>query len=201
MGPSQTPGSAAGAAASQATAAATVGAASPGVQSPAVGANQGGLTQAAAPSASTPLTDQISAALQSAGARLDKQIVVRLSPPELGKVRITLRSLGQSVRGVVEADNADTLRRLQREAPVLAQRLQEAGVDLKRLDVVQARPEGGLASGQPHDGGAGREGNGYAAAQGGQAPAGAGTTPQPEAAGDVSEPVAAAAGGGINVRV
>jgi flagellar hook-length control protein FliK len=67
--------------------------------------------------------------------------MVRLDPPELGGLRITLRASGDRLRGVVEVDNPDTLRRVEREAGVLVQRLQEAGVQVRRLDVVPSRQD------------------------------------------------------------
>jgi flagellar hook-length control protein FliK len=117
------------------------------VQSTSRGTPQAGLTQQAA---ETPVADQIVQSIRAAGARVNQQIVVNLTPPELGKVRVTLRSSGHEIRGVLEADNPDTLRRLEREAAGLTQRLGDAGLDVRRMDVVMTRQDGQATSQNPH---------------------------------------------------
>jgi len=99
--------------------------------------------------ADMPVTDQIAQSVRSSGVGLDRQVIIRLSPPDLGQVRVTLRASGNRVRGVLEVDNPETLRRLEREAGVLTQRLQEAGLQVKRMDVVMVRQDGGPTSENP----------------------------------------------------
>lgn len=99
--------------------------------------------------ADMPVTDQIAQSVRSSGVGLDRQVIIRLSPPDLGQVRVTLRASGNRVRGVLEVDNPETLRRLEREAGVLTQRLQEAGLQVKRMDVVLVRQDGGPTSENP----------------------------------------------------
>jgi flagellar hook-length control protein FliK len=82
-----------------------------------------------------PAADQIIETIRLRDVRAGEQIVVRLNPPELGRVRLTLRAEGQELRGLLEVDNSRTLMELQREAPALADRLAEGGVELRRLDV------------------------------------------------------------------
>ena len=117
------------------------------VQNASRGTPQAEQTQQAA---ETPVADQIVQSIRAAGARVNQQIVVNLTPPELGKVRVTLRSSGHEIRGVLEADNPDTLRRLEREAAGLTQRLGDAGLDVRRMDVVMTRQDGQAASQNPH---------------------------------------------------
>lgn len=83
----------------------------------------------------TPLSDQITAQMTVNDARAGKEVVIQMNPPELGKVRIAFRQEGHELRGVVRAENPQTLQDLQREAPHLLARLQEAGVQLKTLDL------------------------------------------------------------------
>ena len=85
--------------------------------------------------AQTSLPDQIAGQLRASGARLGQQIVIRLNPPELGEVRITLQAEGSSVKGVLEVQNAETLQHIQRAAPALITRLSEGGVQLSRLEL------------------------------------------------------------------
>ena len=83
--------------------------------------------------------------------------MIRLNPPELGKVSIILNANGNEIHGVLKVDNPETLSQLQREAPVLLGRLAEAGIHLKQMNFSlneqgtndsalysQLRDEGGL---------------------------------------------------------
>lgn len=92
----------------------------------------------------------------------DRQIVIRLQPPELGTVIVRLREQDQHLEGVVEADNSDTRLEIERALPEVIGSLREAGVPIRRFDVTTgAPPESDLgrgsspqdgASGQPHTG-------------------------------------------------
>ncbi|MBM4017749.1 MAG: hypothetical protein FJ288_05380 [Planctomycetes bacterium] len=123
----------------------------PGAARAASEAGTGG--DAARQAEAAPVADQVAAAIRASGLRSQPQVVVRLSPPELGKVRVTLRASGAGVRAVMEADNPETVRRLEQEGAALASRLEDAGVPLRRLDVVlarqDARPDGEGTAGQP----------------------------------------------------
>ncbi len=101
-------------------------------------------TPGGGPSAS--LTEQLAAPVRWMAVRDGEHVTVRLQPPELGKVRITFRSEGQEVRGILEVENASTLARLGREMPALAQRLQDVGVQVRRLEVALDGSHDGQAS-------------------------------------------------------
>lgn len=89
----------------------------------------------AQPAQQTPLTDQIAARMNVSDARDGKEVVVHMDPPELGKVRISFREQGGQLQGIIRADNPETLSDLQRETPHLLARLQEAGIQIKTLDL------------------------------------------------------------------
>jgi flagellar hook-length control protein FliK len=91
-----------------------------------------GETEASAPPSPV---NQISDAFQASAARKGQEIVIRLDPPELGRVSVKLRIQGGEVRGVLEVDNPRTLSQLQREAPNLLTRLTDAGVEMKRMEL------------------------------------------------------------------
>jgi len=78
---------------------------------------------------------QITEAFRSSAVRNGQEIVVRLNPPELGRVRVTLRLEGGEVRGVLDVENPRTLTQLQREAPNIMGRLTDAGIEMKRMDL------------------------------------------------------------------
>ena len=168
--------------------------AEPSVQSASRGSTQAEQTQQAA---ETPVADQIVKSIRAAGAKTNQQIVVNLAPPELGKVRITFRSSGHEIRGVLETDNPDTLRRLEREAAGLTQRLGDAGLDVRRMDVVMTRQDGQTTSQNPHARDGGRQ---HPDAEPGSAKHAdstqAGPSGETSAAG-----MDAFASGGINVRI
>ena len=111
----------------------------------------------------TPVADQIVQSLRGASLRVDHQLVVRLSPPDLGDVRVTLRTSGDQVRGVVEVSNPETFKRLEREAPALVSRLQDSGIQVQRLDVTLARQDSSPMQDNPmaQDGGRGQSQGGH----------------------------------------
>jgi len=121
----------------------------------------------------TPVADQIVQSIRGSSLRVDRQLVVRLSPPELGKVRITLRTSGNQIHGVLEAENPETFKRLERETVGLVSRLQDAGLQVQRLDVTLTRQDGGPMSENPMA----RDGR-HDQSQGGAEPHTARTTPE-----------------------
>jgi hypothetical protein len=151
----------------------------------------------------TPVADQIVQSIRGTSLRVDRQLVVRLSPPELGKVRVTLRTSGNQIHGVLEAENPETFKRLEREAVGLVARLQDAGLQVQRLDVTLTRQDGGPMSENPMA----RDGR-HDQSQGGAEPRTARTTPEENLAAvepaAQAEPMAEAIPPGsqaINVRV
>jgi hypothetical protein len=144
------------------------------------------------------VTDQVVESLRASGAPLGRQIAVSLAPPELGRVRVVLRSEGDEIRGVVRVESRETLARLERETVGLLARLEESGVPVRRLDL-------GLDAPPPGDGGQGgllRDG-GQGGGFGGREPprAAADETPGPQAGHEDTADAEALARGGVDVRV
>jgi len=152
-------------------------------------------------SASADVADQLAEGIRASGGQTDREIVIRLYPPELGRVRITLRSDDGAIRGVVRVDTPETLGKLQHEAVPLLGRLQADGIDLRRLDVLLNEGETGGQAG--HDA-AFRHGQadpdtGWAGARGqGLSDTGVGAS---AAGGGDESPEAMAGVGSVNVRV
>ena len=151
--------------------------------------------------------DQVAESIRAAGGRTGRQIIVHLHPPELGRVRIALRTEGESVRGVVRVDVPETLAKLQQEAAPLMHRLQAEGIDLRRLDVMLNQDQAGGQAG--HDA-AFRQGQNdpdawfpdaagetFGSAEGGAAPA----APAETDGQDDQAVSAGRVGGSINVQV
>ena len=82
------------------------------------------------------VADQIAEQVRQGAPQIGQRVVVRLDPPELGRVRLTLRGGRGGVRGVIEVDSARTLTAIQNATPPMLERLAEAGVPLRRLEVV-----------------------------------------------------------------
>ena len=102
---------------------------------------------AASPAPSTPVAKQVADALQTAVvAKPGDQIVVRLDPPDLGTVRLTLATRGGELRGVLEVDNHRAMAQLQKEADILVTRLADSGVQIKSMDVVMSHSAGDQSS-------------------------------------------------------
>lgn len=72
----------------------------------------------------------------SGNIRTGQRVVIRLDPPELGQVRLVLRTEGRGVRGILEVENPRALAQLRSATPPMIQRLAESGVQMNRLDVV-----------------------------------------------------------------
>lgn len=96
--------------------------------------------------------DQVLAALRGGVVRAGQQITVHLDPPEMGRVQITFQVEGQELRGVLRAENAQTLGELQRQTPALIDRLADSGIRLRSLEfVLEQRPDGADADAARHD--------------------------------------------------
>ncbi len=97
--------------------------------------------------------EQILNSVHASMARADKQIQVRLDPPELGTVTIRLSEQGDQIRGILEVGRDETRRDIEQALPQVLKGLQEAGVQVRRLEVVVSdQPDRGLARDQlPQD--------------------------------------------------
>ena len=71
-----------------------------------------------------------------------QQISIRLDPPELGTVRLKLRSIGGQVSGVLRVDNPSTLEEIRRALPGMIERLADSGVQVRSLEVVSGGGDG-----------------------------------------------------------
>jgi flagellar hook-length control protein FliK len=147
---------------------------------------------------------QITDSLRAHAATLDKSITVQLNPPDLGEVRLTVRTDGDVLRGTLEVSSRATLDQLRSETPALLHRLSESGVALKQMDLVLA-PSGapGSSSYAQHDSGGSAAGQQWQESsarrwQGeDQAPSSGPARPEPATPRPAVE--TAAASGGINL--
>ncbi len=87
--------------------------------------------------------EQIIESVRQAVANGQREVTINLSPPELGRVRLTMYSEGNEIHGRIEVDNPRTLTEIRHQAELLTQRLAEDGIAIRRLDVHQMTNSGG----------------------------------------------------------
>lgn len=89
--------------------------------------------------------DQILSSIHASIARSDKQVQIRLDPPELGSVLVRVQETGDQIRGMIEVARDETRREIEQALPQVMRGLQEAGVQVRRLEVVVSdQPDRGL---------------------------------------------------------
>jgi flagellar hook-length control protein FliK len=82
------------------------------------------------------VTGQIQDSIQSSIQLGRQQIVIRLDPPELGKVVIKFIEQGDQITGVLHVDKPETRDQIQQALPEIIQNLTESGVQVKKIEVV-----------------------------------------------------------------
>gem|GEM_PF-6614216 len=81
------------------------------------------------------LSEQIQVSIGSAIRRADRQITVRLNPPELGKVFIRFHRDKDQITGLLEVTRAQTKTDIQQALPQIVRTLEDSGVQIKRIEV------------------------------------------------------------------
>jgi flagellar hook-length control protein FliK len=82
------------------------------------------------------LNEQIIQSIQSSLQQDQQQIIIRLNPPELGKVLIQFQQDQDQITGLLQVDKAETRAQIQQALPQIIQNLQDSGIQIKRLDVI-----------------------------------------------------------------
>ncbi len=65
-----------------------------------------------------------------------QQVVIRLDPPELGKVTMRFIEKPDGITGILQVDQAQTRQEIERALPEIIQNLQNSSVQIKKVDVV-----------------------------------------------------------------
>lgn len=79
---------------------------------------------------------QIQESIQSSFQSGGQQIVIRLNPPELGKVTIKFAERSDDITGLLQVDKPQTKDQIQQAIPGIIQNLQDCGIAIKKLEVV-----------------------------------------------------------------
>ena len=86
----------------------------------------------------------------------DRQITVRLNPPELGKVLISFQQRNAELTGFMEVNKTQTRFEIEQALPQLIRNLADCGIQIKRLEVVlsneQQSGQGALGNQSLHNG-------------------------------------------------
>jgi flagellar hook-length control protein FliK len=86
----------------------------------------------------------------------DRQITVRLNPPELGKVFIRFQQQNAELTGFMEVNKAQTRFEIEQALPQIIRNLADCGIQIKRLEVVlsneQQSGQGALGNQSLHNG-------------------------------------------------
>jgi len=71
----------------------------------------------------------------------ERQITIRLNPPELGKVSITFRQQDAELTGLMEVSKAQTRVEIEQTLPQIIRNLADSGIQIKRLEVMLSNQE------------------------------------------------------------
>jgi flagellar hook-length control protein FliK len=111
---------------------------------------QAGAGGAPAENAIQSVGEQILDSMRASLGRGDNELVVRLHPPELGTVLVRFRENGEQISGLLEVSRSDTRHEIEQVLPPVLRSLQEAGIQMEKLEVaLSGQPERDLARGQP----------------------------------------------------
>ncbi len=85
------------------------------------------------------ILESIHKSLSQQGA--DRQITVRLNPPELGKVFIRFQQQGSELTGLLEVSKTQTRFEIEQTLPQIIRNLADCGIQIRRLDVTLSNEE------------------------------------------------------------
>jgi flagellar hook-length control protein FliK len=80
--------------------------------------------------------EQIQESIHNSFRTGSRQIVIRLNPPELGRVAIKFTEQSDEITGLLQVDKPQTRYQLQQALPEIIQNLQSSGITIKRIEVV-----------------------------------------------------------------
>ncbi len=87
------------------------------------------------PSESADVARQVQESFSTAVRQGEQQITIRLNPPELGSVQMSIKEQGDQITGLLEVTEMQTRAEIQQTLPQIVRNLQDMGIDVKRLDV------------------------------------------------------------------
>jgi flagellar hook-length control protein FliK len=85
------------------------------------------------------ILESIHSSISQQGA--ERQITIRLNPPELGKVSITFRQQDAELTGLMEVSKAQTRVEIEQTLPQIIRNLADSGIHIKRFEVILSNEE------------------------------------------------------------
>jgi flagellar hook-length control protein FliK len=82
------------------------------------------------------VSDQILDSIRSSGAPGEREVLIRLRPPELGTVVVRFHERGENLTGTLEVSTREAQREIERALPQVLRSLQDAGIQIRRVEVV-----------------------------------------------------------------
>jgi len=79
---------------------------------------------------------QIQESVEASLRQGDQQVTIRLNPPELGRVLIRFQEQQDQITGFLEVSKSQTRYEIEQALPQIIRNLQDAGVQIKRIEVV-----------------------------------------------------------------
>jgi len=112
----------------------------------------GGSEGTAAKGSGPGVGEQIRDSVQVSLARGDRQVTIRLHPPELGSVLVRFREENEQIHGVLEVTRTDTQQQVEQALPQVLRSLQDSGVQIRRFEVTLAdQPQENAGGQQPSE--------------------------------------------------
>ncbi len=93
-------------------------------------------------SPSQSVSDQILDSVRATLAAGQRQVMVRLNPPELGAVSVRFQEQAGEIRAVLEVARSETRQEVERAIPEVLRTLQESGVQIRRVEVILSEQSG-----------------------------------------------------------
>jgi flagellar hook-length control protein FliK len=95
----------------------------------------GGFEGPAARGSAQSVSEQIRESLHASLDRGERQVVIRLHPPELGSVLVRFQEQNGQIHGVLEVSRSDTRHEVEQALPQVLRSLQDAGIQIRKFDV------------------------------------------------------------------
>jgi len=86
--------------------------------------------------AAASVSSQIQESIYTSFRSDSQEIVIRLNPPELGKVAIKFTEQNNVITGLLQVDKPQTKSQIQQSLPEIIQNLQDSGIQIKKIEVV-----------------------------------------------------------------
>ena len=84
--------------------------------------------------------EQIRDSMHTSLARGERQLVIRLHPPELGSVLVRFQEQNEQIHGMLEVSHSEARHEVEQALPQVLRNLQDLGIQVRKLEVTVADP-------------------------------------------------------------